>query len=341
LYYLNLGHNRLNGSLARLGQELASPSAVNSITTLDLSSNQLSGEIPASLQRLALFSTNSLARSTVGGRYSATHPPPVLLDLSGNRLSSAFPAFLLELLPAVSQECSARGCSARAALSGPDMELRCPPRQRDPRHYTAEQLELLRPMQLECVTDQRERVNVVAWLAEGDGGTPSAAGTPSTSDGSPAAVTDSVSPDPEVAQDAEGGSSSASGGAALVGSGAGAPVPGKLSGGSIAGLAIGLTSGLALLAVLVYMVGYRRLHWLSHRSGGSPMRPVARIAAGASAYLTARHVPAFGSRVPLPKASDDDIAEESRERRPRDDGKVLFIFNSAYDHQADSRAAFV
>ncbi len=360
LYSLNLAHNRLNGSLAWLGQALAAASGANTITTFNLSGNQLAGELPASLQHLALFSARDLTRFTLGGRWSSAHPPPMLLDLSGNRLVSDFPAFVLELLPAA--ECRARGCTAWAALSGPDMQLRCPARQGGAR-YSAEQLELLRPMHLECVADGGKRVHVVDWLTGGSGRSgPSAAGGPSGGDGdsgdgrgssggSSGAGSSGPGTEPAARQDGGGGRDATSGGGAAATDTAVVPLlvpvpaptfasaPGSPSSGMIAGLAIGLTSGLALSAALVYFVGYKRLLWTRRRYGGS-MDPLARVAAGASAYMHARHNRAFGSRAPLPKLSDDSMIAEVKHGGAQHDSNIYYVF-SREEYQADSRAAYV
>lgn len=260
---LNLSHNRLSGDLQGLGEALGrAPS--NSLVSLDLSSNSLSGALPAGLDVLALFDASRadllipgqvLLAAGSGGSSSGSsslpevkpeqlrqRPPSRLFNVSLNRLTGPFPRYLLTQLPPVVELCRRLGCAAVADVAGPDMTLTC----------TGGSVEgygpagLLAGMSLECVTAAGNRIQVLQYLEEASPGQLFA---------------------PAGAGGAGGGGRRA------------------LPAGAIAGIVIGSVVGALLLAVVAVMT-YRSLHAERDNSKYYKFKAVELGRAAASAYMT-------------------------------------------------------
>uniref|UniRef100_A0A383WD12 Malectin-like domain-containing protein n=1 Tax=Tetradesmus obliquus TaxID=3088 RepID=A0A383WD12_TETOB len=126
LAYINLSSNKLAGNLKPFAAALTADTRVGAV--FDVSDNQLTGDIPEGMMYLAAFSTAPTAFPS-WNELDTTGYPVKVFNVARNNLDGPFPSFLsTALVGLVAQHCSDTpgSCNMYVAINGGNNKLYCP-----------------------------------------------------------------------------------------------------------------------------------------------------------------------------------------------------------------------
>eukprot|EP00878_Enallax_costatus_P025108 GHUV01026831.1.p1 GENE.GHUV01026831.1~~GHUV01026831.1.p1 ORF type:complete len:723 (+),score=195.48 GHUV01026831.1:793-2961(+) len=126
LAYINFGSNALTGNLQAFAAAVQPDTQVGAV--FDVSSNQLTGDLPEGLGNLAVFSTAPASFPSWDELDTSGYPVKVF-SVADNRLSGPFPAFLTSSLTGlVAHACSddTGSCNVWVDVDGGDNKFSCP-----------------------------------------------------------------------------------------------------------------------------------------------------------------------------------------------------------------------